>query len=326
MNTGSRTFHIVSIIALAISILTMAMTISIVVKIYRDDHTSDRKTLTMSAQIDIAEVLNHLQQFQEIADNSNGNRAVNTVGFNRTLDYIHGILESETNLKVTTDYFYIPIFELARDPEFSVTINGTLKSYRYNKNINVADFYEVAFSTRKVSMIFESMTVIPKFGCDDTDWKEANPRPNGRVVLVRRGICSFDSKTRFAQEYNASGILIYNDGTTPDRLKPMLISSGRSNQIPALSLSYKTGIELYDAAIAELNSVKVRMTIDVKDIPDFPVGNICADTREGDPTKTIVISSHSDSVKVGPGINDNGEYLSIRSLIYSVLNIFIHSR
>ena len=34
--------------------------------------------------------------------------------------------------------------------------------------------------------------------------------------------------------------------------------------------------------------------------------NILADTLTGDPSNTIVVGSHLDSVPAGPGINDNG--------------------
>lgn len=317
MKSTSPILSIVSIVALVISIATMAMTISIVVKVYRDNTSPVYKNLKMSDQIEVEEVMSHLRQLQEIGDRSNGNRAVNTIGFNRTLDYITRILESQTNFKVTRDYFFIRLFELAADPVLSVTIDGTPKSYVYNKDPNKADFFEIEFSTKQVSMNFESITVIPNLGCDDADWRAANPSPRGRVVLVRRGICSFDSKGRFANHYNASGILIYNDGATPDRVKPISIGLGQDNQIPALFLSYDTGIELYDAAMADTESVKVQMTIDVKDLPDSPVGNICADTLEGDPTKIISIGSHSDSVKTGPGINDNGKHLLFQKFVFS---------
>lgn len=34
--------------------------------------------------------------------------------------------------------------------------------------------------------------------------------------------------------------------------------------------------------------------------------NVLADAKKGDPTKTIVVGSHLDSVLEGPGINDDG--------------------
>ncbi|CAF5103562.1 unnamed protein product [Rotaria sp. Silwood1] len=49
----------------------------------------------------------------------------------------------------------------------------------------------------------------------------------------------------------------------------------------------------------------VIMNISVGDVNG--VGNICADTQTGDKTKTILVGSHSDSVKEGSGIDDNGK-------------------
>jgi len=39
------------------------------------------------------------------------------------------------------------------------------------------------------------------------------------------------------------------------------------------------------------------MTVNMSDAEG--VGNICADTRSGDAEKTIVVGSHSDSVRAG---------------------------
>ncbi|CAF1555299.1 unnamed protein product, partial [Rotaria sordida] len=133
----------------------------------------------------------------------------------------------------------------------------------------------------------------------------ANPSPNGRVALVKRGVCSFVDRAVLASKYNVAALLFYNDGTSPDRISPIFISLGQNNELPALFLSYTLGQELADAAQNPLNNVGVHITIRVADESRYPVGNICADTPTGDATQTIVIGGHSDSVPAGPGINDN---------------------
>ncbi len=104
-----------------------------------------------------------------------------------------------------------------------------------------------------------------------------------------------------------SGLLIYNDGVSPDRFTPIAIGLGQDNYLPALFLSFTIGQALADAAQNTSTNTGVQLIIDVQNLSLTPIGNICADTKTGDPIQTIVIGSHSHSVPAGPGINDNGQ-------------------
>ncbi|CAF1490681.1 unnamed protein product, partial [Rotaria sp. Silwood1] len=83
-----------------------------------------------------------------------------------------------------------------------------------------------------------------------------------------------------AEKYQVKGLLIYNDGTSPDGFNPM---QGLVNGVDNASVI--VGINVSDAN---------------------GIGNICADTQTGDKTKTVVVGAHSDGVPAGSGINDNG--------------------
>ncbi|CAF1351252.1 unnamed protein product, partial [Adineta steineri] len=151
-----------------------------------------------------------------------------------------------------------------------------------------------------------TITDIPNLGCNETDWENTIQSVVGQVALVKRGNCTFVEKAELASKYNVTALLIYNDGTTPDRERPASISAGEDNGIPVLSLSYALGKALADAAQDPVNNVTALININLLNDKPLPVVNICADTPTGDPTQTIVIGSHSDSVPAGPGINDNG--------------------
>ena len=71
-------------------------------------------------------------------------------------------------------------------------------------------------------------------------------------------------------------------------------------------------MRLINAAVNGTNNVSIAMNIDVT---DAAVGNICAHTRTGIPTKTIVLGAHSDGVLDGSGINDNG-----MNYVYRLIN------
>jgi Zn-dependent M28 family amino/carboxypeptidase len=112
-------------------------------------------------------------------------------------------------------------------------------------------------------------------------------------------------KSLLAEKYWVKGLLIYNDGTAPDRFQALQNVRIHSNAtIPAYFLSYNLGMRLVTAASDTNANTSIIMEIDVS---DAEVGNICADTSSGNRTKTIVVGSHSDGVPDGSGINDNGK-------------------
>ncbi|CAF4029032.1 unnamed protein product, partial [Rotaria sordida] len=122
---------------------------------------------------------------------------------------------------------------------------------------------------------------------------------------VKRGICTYTEKSLLAAKYGVAGLLIYNDGSTPERYPAASVRVHPDTTFPALSLSYQAGANLMNAAVNLITNACVRIIISTTKFPS-PVGNICAHTVTGDATQTIVIGSHSDSVPAGPGINDDG--------------------
>ena len=300
---------------LALSIVTLVKVNNKVGEILDKDQKStiSSKALQQSsdsvlgASIRIDEVMSYLNELQRIATVSNGTRAINTPGFNATLDYITSYLAANTNFNVKKSFFYVKPTELARRPILISSISGNITNHTYSTNAATTEFY---YAQNTVSTNFTDpigLTVIPNVGCSDDDWRNASPSPTGRVALVKRGECTFVEKGALAIKYNVAALLIYNDGASPDRVAPISISLEENNTIPALFLSFKLGENLADAAKNTSGNVSILIDIFRGNQSPFPVGNICADTPTGDATQTIVIGSHSDSVMTGPGINDNGK-------------------
>ena len=262
---------------------------------------------TLAESIRIDEVMAHLNELQRIANAENGTRAIGTPGFNRTLTYIAGYLRNNTNLNVTMDYFPVRQFSLVQNPTLTSSISGVVKNYTYSDAAG-ADFYHVRYSTSVTLVNLTDVVAVPNLGCSDADWLAARPPPAGRVALVKRGGCTFPEKGAIATKYNVTALLLYNDGTSADRRDPIEVGLGQENRLPALFLSFIVGQTLANASLNIGNNAGIRLSIDVRNLTDTPVGNICADTPTGDVTQTIVIGSHTDSVPAGPGINDNGEF------------------
>ena len=145
----------------------------------------------LAASIRIEEVMNHLNELQRIATTANSTRAINTPGFNATLDYITNYLTANTNYKISRNYFPVRDFALASNPILISSIDDVTKNYTYSTNLSTADFYYVKYSTSVKLLNNAELTVIPNVGCADEDWRRANPSPEGRVALVKRWNMSF---------------------------------------------------------------------------------------------------------------------------------------
>jgi subtilisin family serine protease len=80
---------------------------------------------------------------------------------------------------------------------------------------------------------------------------------SGKVALIIRGACDFTVKYLNAQAAGARVIVVYNDGTAPDRIDPLVMGAEDPRiTIPGLMISYTAGASLVAAA-------NVNVTIDV---------------------------------------------------------------
>ncbi|CAF0810196.1 unnamed protein product [Adineta steineri] len=255
----------------------------------------------LAETIRIDDLMNHLKQFQRIADESNGNRAINTRGFNETVNYIYNYLQNQVSgLKVKRETFQIRNFALAKDPILLSLINGTVKNFTYSSNLARSEFTYVNYSTSTNFADYVRVINIPNLGCTADDWKNVS----GLVALVKGGgTCTYAEKGLLAANSGIRALLFYNHGEKFYSLAPIITRLRYNNQLPALFLSYAAGQALADAALV---GATVKLQIELQNLGTYPVDNICADTINGDPKQTIVVGSHSDGVQVGPGINDNG--------------------
>ena len=105
------------------------------------------------------------------------------------------------------------------------------------------------------------------------------------------------------QVAGAVGVLIFNEGNSPDR-EPLFggTLSGPGIDIPVLSSGFALGIELNDLISDDL--VLHFVTDTMSEIRSTQ--NVLADTPGGRGDRLVVVGAHLDSVAEGPGINDNG--------------------
>ena len=132
-------------------------------------------------------------------------------------------------------------------------------------------------------------------GCTAADYDGLDVR--GAVVLVDRGSCPFAQKQSAAAERGAVALVVANNedddqmgGTLGDDSNP---------KIPVVSVMKDTGERL--RATPGETTLKLKAGVDVK-----KTRNVIAQTKTGSTADVVMVGAHLDSVKEGPGINDNG--------------------
>lgn len=302
---------IVGLFGLATLVLA-AVTLSKVDKRF-DSATSTVATATtetpqlnsvLAETIRIEDLMSHLRQLQRIADEFNGTRAINTRGFNATVDYIESYLkEHAADLELMRETFQVRNFAIDSDPVLQSSINGIIRNYTYSSILARSDFTYAIYSESANFTEFVRIINIPNYGCASEEWRNAS----GLVALVKAGgKCTYAEKGIIAGKSEVKALIFYNDGLSNNNLAPIVARMRQTNKLPVLYLSYASGEALANATASSVVAVKIQ--IQLKNLPSFPVDNICADTKDGDIHQTIVVGSHSDSVPAGPGINDNGMY------------------
>jgi subtilisin family serine protease len=102
------------------------------------------------------------------------------------------------------------------------------------------------------------ITAAPRDGCEPLTNRSAI---SGNLVLVIRGTCDFLVKYTNAQNAGARAIIVYNDGTAPDRIDPVVMGGlDDTITIPGLMISFTAGDAL-------TNTTGVQVTIDTAPDP-----------------------------------------------------------
>jgi len=130
----------------------------------------------------------------------------------------------------------------------------------------------------------------------------------GRIALIQRGTCTFDQKVQNAQSAGAAGVIIFNEGNTPERSGVFSGSLSGVPSIPVAFTSFAAGQALYDqyqGATAHATALP-RMSLSIRGIhdPNREDWNVIADSRLGDPNHVVVVDAHLDAI-YGAGMLDN---------------------
>jgi Zn-dependent M28 family amino/carboxypeptidase len=261
----------------------------------RTDTEKLRKGVTVSG------ILEHERAFQDIALANDGNRAATTGGYDASVEYVMDRLR-RAGYRVSTDGFDFPIWTV-NGPSTLAELSPTARTFTEDSDYIVAQF---ATGEATANIVPTSDIEIPPdgpglgtSGCEESDFPAET---EGNIALMQRGTCTFTSKYANAKAAGAVGALIFNDGFE-GRVDPLPTVAPSDVGIPAAMISSTIGESLVEEA--EAGPVEVQFEVDATITPNTEL-NVIADSRRGDPDRTIVIGAHLDSVPEGPGINDNG--------------------
>ncbi|WP_222195336.1 M28 family metallopeptidase [Modestobacter italicus] len=234
-----------------------------------------------ATEVKTREVMEHLEEFQEIADENGGNRASGTPGYDASGDYVQEELK-DAGYDVQRQYF---------DFTSSTTVTETLTVGGAPVEVQALEFSPSGSVSGPLSTIAAG-DATP--GCEATDFTAAN---SGTVVLVPRGACTFAQKQQNAAAVGAVGVLVVNN--VPDEPVNGTLGQGATG-IPVGGVTQAVGTTL----LGQLGQTAVLdIVVDVVETTTF---NVIAQTPWGDPDDVIMLGAHLDSVPEGPGINDNG--------------------
>jgi len=225
-----------------------------------------------------------LQQLQQIADRNGGTRAVGTPGYDASVDFVVKTLRDK-GFDVQTPEFEFRHF----DPgPATLTVNGA------NVPAQVME-YSVGTGPNGLNAPLVVVPTDDTPGCSASDYDGLPIK--GAVALVDRGNCQFSVKESAAVERGAVALIIA-DNVDENKVTGTLGATS-DIKIPVLAVGKGDGARLRS------QPGPTTMKVDAK-VTTLKARNVIAQTKTGSTQNVVMAGAHLDSVKEGPGINDNG--------------------
>lgn len=271
----------------------------------------------VSKKIDREEVVSHLVELEGLAsvttDGQSTTRSAGSQGYQNSLEYILTVMQ-DNGYMVTTQAFDFRAWEELAGTELSVNSVALIGVREAQEGVE-PDFATMSYSGSSNGVLNGTLSFItPDFrfdaaDYDSTDGCEASDFTGkdvaGKIAVIQRGGCTFDSKVVNAQNAGAIAVIVFNQGNSEGRKSVVngTLGSDSSATIPAFGARFDLGKAWFDLAGSQ--TVEATLTVSVQD-EIVVTENVIAETPTGDTSQVVMIGAHLDSVPEGPGINDNG--------------------
>jgi len=257
------------------------------------------KGKTLPEAVKVNKVVDHLEAFQAIADANGGNRQSGTPGYEAAADYVEYKLRKAGYDPVRQPFTYEQFVEGSTAFE---QVTPTALPYVVGTEFDVVEYSGAGDVTAPIEAVDVNLEGdrASTSGCEAEDFAGFTA---GSIALVQRGTCDFRVKVENAAAAGAVAAVIFNQGNGEDRSGLLLATLATPQvSIPTVGTTYALGETLALASAQEEVTVRVAVEASTRTVDTF---NIIADTRKGNPDKTVVVGGHLDGVAEGPGINDN---------------------
>jgi Zn-dependent M28 family amino/carboxypeptidase len=262
------------------------------------------------ACIQTADLWNHMQAFQAIADANPGpdghaSRNSGEPGYKASADYVAQLM-TQAGYDVHIQTYKFNYFAYAAVPVLS-EVSPVTHNYVVVTDWNPGQSTGTANASLQPAggiIIPPTATPSSSSGCTAADFSGFVA---GRIALIQRGTCTFSQKVQNAQNAGASGVIIFNEGN-PGRTAVFGGSLSSIPTIPVAFTSFANGSDLlsqYQQAVAN-NTPLPTMSLTIKGIvkPNTDDYNVIADSKGGDPNHVVVVDAHLDAI-YGAGMLDN---------------------
>lgn len=224
----------------------------------------------------------HQAALQAIADANNGTRVSGTAGYDQSVQYVVGKLQS-AGYNVTVQPFQFQAYlELAPTllekvaPAPTGPITTDIMTYSGSGDVTA------------------SVSNVAAQGCNAADFAGF---PAGNIALIERSVCTFALKATNAYNAGAVAVVIYNN--VPGLINGTLEAAFTLN-IPVVATTQADGEQL----VATPGLILRVRTSTFRGLASS--ANVITETADGSADNVVMLGAHLDGVSTGPGINDNG--------------------
>ena len=226
----------------------------------------------------------HLSKLQDIANANNGTRAVGTPGYEASVDYVVNTLRN-SGFDVQTPEFSARVFHADKP---AVTVGGKPVEAR-------ALEYSLGTPPEGLSGPLVAAPAGDSPGCTASDYDKLPVQ--GAVVLVDRGTCPFAQKEDAAAQRGAAAMIVADN--VDEQQMGGTLGANTDVKIPVVDVTKSVGVQLR----AQPGPSTIKLNASAQ---SFTARNVIAQTKTGASTDVVMAGAHLDSVREGPGINDNG--------------------
>ena len=238
----------------------------------------------LQSKVSVAATMGHLQKLQDIADVNGGTRVAGSPGYASSVEYVVKTLRDK-GFDVETPEFTMEVFSVRNE---QLTVGGQ------PVEAHVVD-YSDATPAQGVTGRFVALPSDDDPGCTASDYDGLDV--TGAIVLVDRKPCLLSEKAAAAAERGAVAIIIANTDEEPFFSGSM--DEEDDVEIPVLSVTKADGARLR-------SETETATVIADAGVETLKTRNVIAQTKTGSTDNVVMVGAHLDSVKEGPGINDNG--------------------